>query len=384
MAESYDPETGEPLDPAPSMGGLVQVAPAAIAPATMAPPSPTQVIQVMKERRALLRAAMSEILVEQTDPAKGGDYGKIPGCGDRPTLLLPGAQKLSSAFQFVPRYRIIIRVLGGDKREYDVKCLLYTLSGTLIAEGEGVCSSLETKYRYRPGPVELTDRPVPKEYWNLRKSEPKKAQDLLGGPGFVAKKDPNTGSWLVASKGETVENPDPADLWNTLKKMGCKRAFIAAVITATNASDVFTQDIEDNPDLYRRGVTYETTAEPASEQPEALAPAAGRKRAEKARPPEEPPPPTNAGADGAEGAESEPPRVGGTPPAGPPATEKQVGAIYSLMRALKVEVTNAEQLRLACRMLAPHDKPEEYSKGEANAAIQQLNAMLAEKAGPRQ
>ena len=42
-----------------------------------------------------------------------------------------------------------------------------------------------------------------------------------------------------------VKNPDVSDLVNTIDKMAQKRAFVAAILIATNASDYFTQDMED-------------------------------------------------------------------------------------------------------------------------------------------
>ena len=44
-----------------------------------------------------------------------------------------------------------------------------------------------------------------------------------------------------------VPNPDTADQVNTILKMAEKRALIAATLIAVNASDYFTQDIEDLP-----------------------------------------------------------------------------------------------------------------------------------------
>jgi hypothetical protein len=44
-----------------------------------------------------------------------------------------------------------------------------------------------------------------------------------------------------------VPNPDLADTYNTVLKMADKRALIAAVLNGTAASDVFTQDVEDQP-----------------------------------------------------------------------------------------------------------------------------------------
>jgi hypothetical protein len=101
---------------------------------------------------------------------------------------------------------------------------------------------MEGKYRFRPGPVELTNKPVPQEYWNTRNV------DLLGGKGFVPKKD-DSGKWMIAIKGEMVEHDNPADYYNTVLKMAKKRAHVDAILTATAASDIFTQDVEDMPEV---------------------------------------------------------------------------------------------------------------------------------------
>ncbi len=42
-----------------------------------------------------------------------------------------------------------------------------------------------------------------------------------------------------------LENDNPADDYNTVLKMAKKRALVDAVLTATAASDIFTQDLED-------------------------------------------------------------------------------------------------------------------------------------------
>jgi hypothetical protein len=42
-----------------------------------------------------------------------------------------------------------------------------------------------------------------------------------------------------------VDNPDLPDTYNTVLKMGAKRALIAAVLNATGASSIFTQDVEE-------------------------------------------------------------------------------------------------------------------------------------------
>ncbi len=50
---------------------------------------------------------------------------------------------------------------------------------------------------------------------------------------------------IVNQQTGRVLNPDVADQANTILKMACKRALVAAVLVATNASELFTQDVED-------------------------------------------------------------------------------------------------------------------------------------------
>ncbi len=103
---------------------------------------------------------------------------------------------------------------------------------------------MEAKYRYRQGAAEPTDKPVPRAYWDLRGEDPAKALELIGGKGFTVKKVDGKG-WMIAKGGEKVENDNPADNYNTVLKMAKKRALVDAVLTATAASDIFTQDLED-------------------------------------------------------------------------------------------------------------------------------------------
>jgi hypothetical protein len=194
----------------------------------------------------------------------GEHYGKIPGCGPKPTLLKPGAEKLGFTFRLAPRFygEEQPRDLGHGHREYVIRCELYHIpSGAFVGSGVGSCSTMESKYRYRSGPTESTGRPVPGEYWNARKTDPEKAQNLLGGKGFIAHKN-EEGKWEVFVKGEKMENPDPADNYNTVLKMAKKRAHVDAILTATAASDIFTQDVEDLAETPPKAPKDETAAAP--------------------------------------------------------------------------------------------------------------------------
>jgi hypothetical protein len=170
----------------------------------------------------------------------GEHYGIIPGTGNKPTLLKPGAEKLLVLFGLAPSYTVEVERLQGEHRNYIAKCeLRHRASGTFVGDATGSCTTLESKYRYRSEAVRDEDgqvKTVPKEYWNKRDSS------LLGGPQFSTKKV--DGQWVIAHR---VEYDCPSDYYNTCSKMAQKRALVAAILNATAASDTFTQDIEDMP-----------------------------------------------------------------------------------------------------------------------------------------
>lgn len=175
-------------------------------------------------------------------------YGTIPGCGDKPTLLQPGAQKLIMTFRLVPDAEVTVIDLPREHREYRVKVKMYAQNGIFLGSGVGSCSTMEGKFRYRSGPTEITANPVPKEYWDIRKEDPAKALSLIGGRGHATKKG-SDGQWYIALQGEKVEHDNPADYYNTCEKMAYKRALVSATLTVTAASDIFTQDVEDMPEV---------------------------------------------------------------------------------------------------------------------------------------
>lgn len=178
----------------------------------------------------------------------GEHYGKIPGCGDKPSLLKPGAEKLMFTFRLVADPEVEVFELYHPTvqghREYRVKVRISSLNGTYMGGGIGSCSTMENKYRFRGGEKIPTANPVPKDYWNLKKANKfDEAQELIGGVGFgVAKIN---GAWVICEIGEKIEHDNPADYYNTCEKMAKKRALVDATLTVTAASDIFTQDIEE-------------------------------------------------------------------------------------------------------------------------------------------
>jgi hypothetical protein len=131
---------------------------------------------------------------------------------------------------------------------------------------------MESKYRYRGGEKIPTGQQVPTEYWNLKKEGKfTEAAEKIGGKGFgVAKIE---GKWEICEIGEKMENPDIADTYNTVLKMAKKRAYVDGILSATAASDIFTQDIEDmNPADLGRGNVVDAQVVPAAGKPQVTMP----------------------------------------------------------------------------------------------------------------
>lgn len=222
----------------------------------------------LREQVNLIQDVMKQVMQE------GQHYGVIPGCGDKPSLLKPGAEKLMFTFRLVADPEVEVFELYHPTvqghREYRVKVRINSMNGTYMGGGIGSCSTMESKYRFRGGEKTGTGKAIPKEYWNLRKDgKNTEAQELIGGHGFSHGKI--NGAWEICEIGEKAEHDNPADFYNTCEKMAKKRALVDATLTVTAASDIFTQDIEE---LVENGVMTPKPKEAvkASQKPPVAAP----------------------------------------------------------------------------------------------------------------
>ena len=190
-------------------------------------------IETLLQRMVTIQRVMKEAMQD------GKHYGTIPGCGPKPTLLLPGAQKIAMVFRLAPSYLVKTTQLPNGHREYEITCTVsHVETGEALAQGVGSCSTMESKYRYRnASDYEVTEDAIPKDYRD-RKQEYRKL-------GFGAKQIDGAWVWVKYKSSGKVENPDIADTYNTVLKMASKRAFIAATLIATAASDCFDQDLEE-------------------------------------------------------------------------------------------------------------------------------------------
>lgn len=162
---------------------------------------------------------------------------------DKPSLLKPGADLACSMFRLAPEYSYSINPLPGGHREYIFTCTIKH-AGESLGQGVGSCSSAEPNFRYINDWIK-TDKKIPREYQELKKNgDWKRIAELLGGKDFAVRQI--DGVWCVAQKGQQKERDDIAEKFNVCLKMAKKRALIDAVLTATAASSVFTQDLDDN------------------------------------------------------------------------------------------------------------------------------------------
>lgn len=197
-------------------------------------------VQAIVDRKRKIVEVMGAVMRE------GEHYGRIPGCGDKPSLYKAGAEILATTFMLAPTFEVEQTDLPGGHREYRVTCTLkHIASGVSLGEGVGCCSTMESKYRYRGGA-----RLCPE----CGKAAIIKGKADYGGGWLCFGKKGGCGSkWKDgdrAIEGQPegrVENPDPADQYNTVLKMAKKRAQVDCTLTAVGASDLLSQDLEDLP-----------------------------------------------------------------------------------------------------------------------------------------
>ena len=201
-----------------------------------------QAVQQVKQASEILRVLRSDVL------RQGIDYGVIPGTGNKPTLLKPGAERLCSAFGLSPEFELVSKVEEWNPERplfnYQYRCrLVHIESGKTVATGIGSCNSMESKYRWRNA-----ERVCP----NCGKPAIIKGKAEYGGgwvcfdkKGGCKSKFTDDDKRITDQQGGKVENKDIFDQVNTLDKMAQKRSLIAATLIGCNASEHYTQDIED-------------------------------------------------------------------------------------------------------------------------------------------
>ena len=99
----------------------------------------------------LIQEVMRSVMIDKVH------YGKIPGCGEKPCLLKPGAEKILATFRLSAE-PFIEDLSSQDEIRYRIKSVIISPSGIAIGYGIGECSSSEEKYKWK--------KAVNDEEWN--------------------------------------------------------------------------------------------------------------------------------------------------------------------------------------------------------------------------
>jgi len=219
--------------------------------------TPTLSAVQLKQQVQLIQQVMEAVMVGPCkENPNGVHYGTIPGCGKKFTLLKPGAEKLMATFRIacLPK---IEDMSSPDEARYRITAQMVARDGRIAGEGIGECSSNESKYMWRAA---VCNEEYDETSADRRREKWSKGWD--GKPNYKTKQI----------------RMEIADVANTVLKMAKKRALIDGVLTATGASDIFAQDLDDG---------YTPTDQPPKGKPTVQKPQA--KAAAAAKPEAKPP-----------------------------------------------------------------------------------------------
>jgi len=158
-------------------------------------------------------------------------YGRNQG---KPALLDPGTFKMMNFFRVRPSHEVlaaeVIREPGETLVKYVVAAkLVHHVTGYVLAEGVGSCSTDEKKYQYRW----LTQSRLKNEHgFSDEEVEGLPFKELPGRSG---------GRFKVYR----IRNPEILDLDNTILKMASKRAEMDAALQLPGVAAVFAQEPPD-------------------------------------------------------------------------------------------------------------------------------------------
>ena len=214
-------------------------------------------LEQMRKGRDRVRAILHAFMQE------GVHYYKPPGRENDPEaqfgLSKAGAEVLCQLYGYVPE-PVLDAIEYGDPENRTspairvrFRCLVHlgTLEGPVVGVGFGAANTWEVKYRYRKG---TRTCPACERETLFRSKYPNKEGEFKGLEGWYCNAkaggcgrsfpNPKEASIIIQVVGR-VANEDSQDLENTLLKMGEKRCKVDGSITASAASDLFTQDVED-------------------------------------------------------------------------------------------------------------------------------------------
>jgi len=193
--------------------------------------TPEELVKRHKQMTELITVALQ----------KDTDYGLIPGT-HKPTLLKPGAERISVAFGAYPKYQIVEEEIDYD-RITTVTQTRWTntnekpskeTAAKLKAAGQGRWHKTNGSWAWQV-PTGTEEVKIPGLYRYLIQCS------------LISRKTGTEIGYGLASCSslEPKYSSRPHSSENTILKMAEKRAFVAAVLNTFGLSDRYTQDVED-------------------------------------------------------------------------------------------------------------------------------------------
>ena len=201
-------------------------------------------LETEAQQRQLLLQYVKSQMVENLD------YGVIPGT-DKPTLLKPGAEKLTKLFRTTPRFTIEKEIEDWDKGlfYYRFKCLIEDAEGHVVAEGIGSANSHEKRYRWRTAsrvcPFCKVAAITKSKFPPRDNPEAPPGWYCFNRKGGCGAQFPHDDQSITGQVEGRIENPDIADTVNSVQKIAKKRSLVDATLGLSLCSELFTQDLED-------------------------------------------------------------------------------------------------------------------------------------------
>jgi hypothetical protein len=189
--------------------------------------SPSQI----KQRIIAIQQLMADVLKPGDKKNEfSGDYGIIPGTGNKPSLWKSGSEQILAMFEIAVE-PVVEDLSTDDCFRYRVTTkLTHAPSGNFLGAGIGEASSDETKYKWR--------RTYSQKEFDATDPDRRRIK-------YSQYRDSNS---MWADKEELQVRQEAADVANTVLKMAKKRSQIDGTLTVTGASSMFSQDLEDLTD----------------------------------------------------------------------------------------------------------------------------------------
>lgn len=211
---------------------------------------------------------------------EGEHYGVVPGTEkydertgediSKRTLYQPGADLLCLLFRLRPKFDDTL--IENEGFIYvKVRCsLVHIPTGEVWSEGMGSANSRESRYLNQATQKICPQCRKPTIFRSKKEGEGWFCWRKKDGCGATFR----DGDKSIEGQIGQVATDKIWGLHNTILKIACKRSKVAAVLTATAASDIFTQDLEDDVEADVESGDQETGA--ASPETQAAARPAGK------------------------------------------------------------------------------------------------------------